>query len=271
MKGKLFLFIIGIIIGVLIGLYFTKFSTMLIPEKHKETTIDYTKENSFLSELIEGHEEFKEHYYPLHEKDFLELVNKGQRPGAIIITCSDSRIMLDRLFSTSPGELFVVRNPGNLAPPYTEDTKELQSSVIASVEYAIDQLGIRDIIVMGHSDCGAMKAIYTQADVSSLPGLNRWLSTDQVLLQQFMKKHQDKSLSKSEGLVLFEKFSVVGQLYHLSQYPIVKKMLKAKKVNLHGWFYDLRSGGVDYYNPEKKGFLPLIRNIPPEKVQHSHA
>jgi len=213
MKTKIFLLIIGLAVGSFVGLYFTQISSTLTPKRNAKTTVDYGKENDFLSDLINGHEEFKTHYYPLHEKEFLNLVENGQKPGAIILTCSDSRIVLDRLFSTNPGQLFIVRNPGNLAPPYTSDIAQLQASVLASVEYAVNSLGIKDIIVMGHSDCGAMNAIYSKADLSGLPGLIRWLSIDDALFKSFSKKHQENPLTKEEGLFLFEKFSIVGQLY----------------------------------------------------------
>ena len=260
MKTKIFLLIIGLAVGSFVGLYFTQISSTLTPKRNAKTTVDYGKENDFLSDLINGHEEFKTHYYPLHEKEFLNLVENGQKPGAIILTCSDSRIVLDRLFSTNPGQLFIVRNPGNLAPPYTSDIAQLQASVLASVEYAVNSLGIKDIIVMGHSDCGAMNAIYSKADLSGLPGLIRWLSIDDALFKSFSKKHQENPLTKEEGLFLFEKFSIVGQLYHLSRYPILRELLKDKRVHLHGWFYDVRSGGIDYYDTNKKGFFPLSLN-----------
>ncbi len=257
MKVKIFLLIITLTIGIFIGLYFTQFSSMLTPKRNVKTTVDYKKENNFLSDLINGHEEFKTHYYHLYEKEFLNLVDNGQKPGAIIITCSDSRIVLDHLFSTDPGQLFIVRNPGNLAPPYTSDSTQLQASVLASVEYAINNLGIKDIIVMGHSDCGAIDTIYSRANILEFPGLKRWLSIDDGLFKAFLKKHQENPLTKGEGLFLFEKFSIVGQLYHISQYPILRELLKDKRVHLHGWFYDLRSGGIDYYDTNKRGFFPL--------------
>lgn len=257
MKTKIFLLIIGLAIGTFVGLYFTQFKSVLTLKRSVKTEVDYGKENDFLSDLINGHEEFKTHYYPLHEKEFLDLVDNGQKPGAIIITCSDSRIVLDRLFSTNPGQLFIVRNPGNLAPPYTIDSTQLQASVLASVEYAVHHLGIKDVIVMGHSDCGAMNAVYSGADLSGFPGLIRWLSIDNDLFKSFQKKHQEHPLTKKEGLFLFEKFSIVGQLHHLSHYPILRDLLKDESVHLHGWFYDVRSGGIDYYDTDKKGFFPL--------------
>ena len=257
MKTKVFLLIIGLAVGTFIGLYFTQFKSVLTLKRSVKTEVDYGRENDFLSDLINGHEEFKTHYYPLHEKEFLDLVDNGQKPGAIIVTCSDSRIVLDRLFSRNPGQLFIVRNPGNLAPPYTNDSTQLQASVLASVEYAVHTLGIKDIIVMGHSDCGAMNAVYSGADLSGFPGLIRWLSIDSDLFKSFQKKHQEHPLTKKEGLFLFEKFSIVGQLHHLSRYPILRKLLKDESVHLHGWFYDVRSGGIDYYDTDKRGFFPL--------------
>ena len=125
-----------------------------------------------------NHQHFKQLYYKLHEEEFARLVKEGQNPKAVYIGCSDSRVLPDLLLGTKPGDLFVIRNAGNFVPTY--DKSIPWDGVAATIEYAIEVLGIREIIVCGHSHCGAIQGLYTQKNSKTSITLKTGLNLDRT-------------------------------------------------------------------------------------------
>jgi len=205
-----------------------------------------------------GHEEFKRVKFKANEDRFKKLVSEGQNPKALFIGCSDSRVMPNMITSTDAGDLFIVRNIGNFVPPFKPDSDF--HSTAAAIEYAVSILGVSDIIVCGHSDCGAIKAVYQspQASPENIHTI-KWLELGG------MAKHVAKtalpSADKSELLDYTEKVSVIFQLENLLSYPAVKRGVEEGKLFLHGWHYDLATGNILYYDDEEMVFRELgIKN-----------
>lgn len=203
-----------------------------------------------------GIETFKETYFKKHKRDFIELVKKGQHPKALFITCSDSRVVPNIITSTKPGELFVTRNVGNFVPPYKpDDDYHATASVI---EYSIMHLEVEDIIICGHSDCGACKALYEDhsAHKEDMIHTINWLK-----LGEPAKELALKSIPKENKEQLFratEKFSLLFQYQNLLTYPIVKRKMEEEKLQIHLWYYRIDKGEVRYYDYEDKKFYPIV-------------
>jgi len=204
-----------------------------------------------------GIETFKTIYFKKHEKDFLELVEKGQNPKALFIGCSDSRVIPNLITSTSPGDLFVVRNVGNFVPPYKPDNDF--HSTAAGIEYAVNHLEVDEIIVCGHSDCGACKALYEDYSTRKDDMIHtiKWLELGQPVKELALKSVPEDN--RTELLEATEKFSIIFQLQNLLTYPSVKKKVEQGILHLHGWYYRIDSGEVEYYDPDDKLFYPLLK------------
>lgn len=208
------------------------------------------------NKLILGNELFQKSYFKAHEKEFLSLAKKGQQPKALYIGCSDSRVVPDLMTNSNPGDLFVVRNVGNFVAPYKPD--EDFHSTASAIEYAVSVLKVKNIIVCGHTHCGAIEAIHSKC-CSSDPELvhtNTWLTLGEQAKSQALLAlgvNADKNLL----LRLTEKLSVISQIENLLTYPSVKKRVDNEEISIHGWIYDIESGEIEYYDPESSQFLPV--------------
>jgi carbonic anhydrase len=196
-----------------------------------------------MNRLLEGLVKFREETF--HKKsELFKRLSHGQKPRVLFITCSDSRIDPSLLTDTEPGELFIIRNAGNLVPPYGAQI----GGTTATIEYAVAVLNVSDIVVCGHSDCGAMKALAQPKDLDTLPAVRHWLihaeSTRRVVEENF------SNLSSEEQYSTLIKENVLIQLDHLRTHPTVVSRLRRKALNLHGWVYSLHNGEVWVYDHE---------------------
>lgn len=190
-----------------------------------------------VTKLLEGINRFNETVVPERESLFAELAN-GQSPATLFITCADSRVDPSLITQSEPGELFVVRNAGNIVPLLDESGSSPDGNA-ASIEYAVEALNVTDIVVCGHSSCGAMGALQDLGSVTGLPSVARWL------------EHSHELLDSPEGVddlaALIER-NVLLQLEHIATYPAVKARLADGSITLHGWVYDIGSGSVVAYD-----------------------
>ncbi|MEW2806854.1 carbonic anhydrase [Streptomyces massasporeus] len=161
---------------------------------------------------------------------------EGQYPEALFITCSDSRVIPAMITGARPGEIFELRNAGNIVPPYGRPGA---CGEAATIEYALEVLGVQDIVVCGHSHCGAMGALKSGDDLSSLPGVDAWLRLARPELASVLETApDDPSLPEvSQG-------NVVNQLAALRSYPVVRQRLDSGRLRLHGWYYEVDTGFV---------------------------
>jgi carbonic anhydrase len=209
-----------------------------------------------MKKLLKGLREFKRSYYCSHQ-DLFEQLSEGQKPRVLFITCSDSRISPSLLTQTDLGELFVIRNAGNIIPPYGATN----GGEGAAVEYAIHALGIEEVIVCGHSHCGAMKGLLKLPKLEDeMPLVYEWLKHSEAT-RRLLKENY----SHLEGEDLIEMAvaeNVLSQLDNLRTYPVVRSKMHQGKINLYGWIYQIETGEVLAYDPDADEFNPLIPDIP---------
>lgn len=189
-----------------------------------------------MEKLYKGIHKFQVHFKK--QREFFEKLGEGQSPIVLFITCSDSRIDPNLVTNSKPGEIFILRNVGNIVPPFSAVSDK--NSIAAAIEFAIEGLNIRDIIVCGHSDCGAMKAIYKNDDFFvKMPHLKNWLK-----FAESIKENIKKDLENIEIQQITEKNNILHQLKNLTTYPIVRELLDKGELRLYGWYYDIKSGKI---------------------------
>jgi carbonic anhydrase len=206
-----------------------------------------------LKEYAQGNELFRS-YFKKNKESLLELVRSGQSPKALFIGCSDSRVIPDLMVQSNPGDLFVIRNVGNFVPPYKPD--EDFHSTASGIEYAVSVLNVQEIIICGHSHCGACEYLFESIEDPSLVHTKKWLE-----LGNSAKTSAILSLGvnapREDLLRLTEKLSVIKQIENILTYPNVKKRFEAGDLNIHGWYYDIETGRIEFYDAETYQFLPL--------------
>lgn len=211
-----------------------------------------------MQELIQGVHRFHHKVFSTRKGLFERLVG-GQHPEALFITCSDSRIDTGLLTQSDPGDLFVLRNAGNIVPPHGSSPGEE-----ATIEYAVNALGIRDIVLCGHSHCGAIKALLNPEDVAGMPAVARWLehaeATRRIVRENYGHLEGDRLISAAV------QENVLVQIEHICTLPAVAAKLARGDLRLHGWVYKFETGQVFAFDPEKNQFLPLSTVSEPPPV-----
>ncbi len=208
-----------------------------------------------LAKYAEGNALFQRAYFKKHEEDLLNLVENGQHPKALFIGCSDSRVIPDLMVQTKPGDLFVIRNVGNFVPPYKPD--EDFHATASGIEYAVSVLKVSEIIICGHSHCGACKALYEPISDPSLIHTKKWLQLGEKAKSMALLTH-GKDGDQEALLRVTEKLSIVSQIDNLLTYPYIKKRLDDENLYIHGWYYNIEDGSIEYYDPEHYEFKPLV-------------
>ncbi|TJZ76137.1 carbonic anhydrase [Chitiniphilus eburneus] len=190
-----------------------------------------------MKKLFEGAQRFRTHTHPYRHQLFRTLA-QGQQPEVLFITCSDSRIDPNLLTHTEPGDLFVLRNAGNIVPPHGSGGCGEQ----ATIDYAVMALGVAHIVVCGHTDCGAMKALFDPASLEGLPTVGRWLAYAEAT--RSVVHCMCHELPATEQLEEAVRQNVRVQLNHLRTIPSVNARLAQGRLQLHGWVYDIARGDV---------------------------
>jgi carbonic anhydrase len=204
-----------------------------------------------MRKLVHGIVDFRNRVRPVARETFARLA-LGQSPDVLFIACSDSRVAINVFASTEPGDLFVVRNPGNIVSPAAADGLSVaDESEAAAIEFAVGQLAVRDIIVCGHSSCGAMGALLMGRENVSAPHLRSWLRHAEHALERIPDRTAAGAadeLSKANALV---------QLDHLRSYPLVSRAEKEDGLRLHAFWFDIADAEVLAYDPGEGSFMPL--------------
>ena len=189
--------------------------------------------------LLKGLHHFQSEIFLSH-KELFERLAQGQNPDVLFITCSDSRINPNLLTQTNPGDLFILRNAGNIIPPYGASN---------------GGEGVKDIIVCGHSLCGAMKGLLHPEDLRDMPAVAAWLSHAEATRRTVRENYSD--LEEEQLLNVAIQENVLVQLENLRTHPAVSARLSRGQLNLHGWTYKIETGEVFSYRPDEGQFLPL--------------
>lgn len=211
-----------------------------------------------MKKLIEGIVEFRRSV----QKDYREAFGRlaaGQAPDTLFIACSDSRVVPNTFASTNPGDLFVLRNVGNLIPPSGDGgLSTADESEVAAIEYSVETLNVSGIIVCGHSECGAMRALISDRNQVQSPHLRSWL------------RHGDAAMERLRaGVVLdpallehnqLSQLNVLLQMEHIQSYPTIRKRIEDGKLSVHGWWFDIAHADVYAYEDELKRFVLIDEN-----------
>lgn len=205
--------------------------------------------------LIRGIVDFRNNTLPGYREKFAQLALE-HKPDALMIACSDSRVVPNLFASSDPGDLFVVRNVGNLVPPcpcYTETVDDKSEG--AAIEFAVEALGVKDIIVCGHSECGAMRAVFGGRDKVESPHLRDWLAYGEPALHTLLS-----GTGLCQGLEPHNRLSqlnVLHQIEHLQTYSAVHKRIQDGTLGLHGWWFDIAKAEVRTFKPELGTFVAI--------------
>jgi carbonic anhydrase len=202
-----------------------------------------------MRKLVEGIHRFQQGVFGPQRDLFRRLVD-GQEPDALFITCSDSRIVPNLITQTEPGELFIIRNAGNIVPPWG-----VESGEAGTLEYAVEVLTVSDIIVCGHTHCGAMKAVIDPSQTRELPALASWLRHCEGTRRILSKAYPDLTGDDLVETAVAE--NVLVQIEHLRTHPSVMAALARSKVTLHAWVYNIAEGEVYAFEPEIGQYVPI--------------
>lgn len=203
-----------------------------------------------MQKLLDGLHDFQAHVFASH-RELFERLAEEQHPEALFITCSDSRINPNLLTQTDPGELFIVRNAGNIIPPHGA----LVGGEAATIEFGVAGLGVKDVIVCGHSHCGAMNSLLSPPPAEDFPALRAFLSHAEATRRIVNENYGH--LTGDALLTAAIQENVLVQLENLRTHPVVAAKLARKELRLHGWVYRLETGTVFAFDPQEGQFLPL--------------
>ncbi len=206
-----------------------------------------------MKKLIEGAVAFRQNDFEKYEQLFSKL-EKEQKPHTLFIGCSDSRVVPSMITATGPGELFIIRNIANIVPPYKVSGEYL--AAISAIEFAIESLGVENIVVCGHSNCGGCAALFKPVEYFlKLPHTRKWLELALPVKDKVMEMLPEGTYASREWLA--EQLNVVEQIRHLLTYPFIAEKYVKGLLAINGWHYIIETGEIYSYNAVK-GVFELI-------------
>ncbi|QLF68837.1 carbonic anhydrase [Peteryoungia desertarenae] len=206
--------------------------------------------------LIDGYRNFMSGRYDDARDRYRMLAEQGQKPQTLVIACCDSRVAPEMIFDAGPGELFVVRNVANMVPPYEPDGQFHATS--AALEFAVQALRVRDIIVMGHGRCGGIRAALDQSAAPLSPGdfIGKWMGLVAPAAEQVQT---DTSISPSDRQTALERISIRNSIANLRTFPCVAELERRGKIQVHGTWFDISNGELWIMNPHSLEFELMQR------------
>jgi carbonic anhydrase len=211
--------------------------------------------SSFPENLADRFRRFKQRHFLPNAEQYEELATYGQTPEAMIISCSDSRVDPETIFGAMPGELFVVRNVANLIPPY--ETGGKFHGVSAAIEFAALNLRVKNLIVMGHSGCGGVKAALDQSAAIQTESqfISRWMSMLDDARLHVLASHQTRPHAEKQRAL--EKEGVKTAIKNLRTFPFISQLEDKGRLALHGAYFDIATGTLSVLNHSRNEFFPL--------------
>ena len=209
-----------------------------------------------MQRLIEGVHKFRNEEFGHYRNLFRKLSQQEQKPHTLFITCSDSRVLAELITQSKPGDLFVVKNVGNIVPPASAigDT----NSTAAAIEFAVENLRVSDIVICGHSQCGAISALLGETPVgSSMPHLRDWLHLADPVLETVKKEYAHLRTAAERSSAAAGENILFG-LDNLHSYPCVQERLMEGTLQLHGWYFRIATADLFAYDPNTRQFSPLV-------------
>lgn len=206
-----------------------------------------------IGKLISGFRTFKATTFSRQQDVIHHLLEQGHKPSTLVISCSDIRLPPAEIFATNPGDLYVINNIGGLIPKF--GTSGI-AGILSALEYAINDLEVQNIVVLGHAKCDGMKMMMSDKFVAEKEGLSEvmkvWLSVAAEAREAVKKQMADKSAE--EQLSACEHESIIITMRNLLTYPYIKKRLDQNKLNIFGWYFNIESGTISAFNPDTKFF-----------------
>jgi carbonic anhydrase len=204
-----------------------------------------------MERLIQGHKRFLAEAFPARRDQF-HLLAEGQQPETLFVTCADSRIVPDLILQTQPGDLFICRNAGNVIPRAGEPA----GGVSATIEYAVEVLRVRHLIVCGHSDCGVIRALMNPGGLAELDSVRDWLQHVEPAWSYVDEVERNAGeLTRHTALT---HANVLVQLDNLRTHPYIQRATGEGRLRVHGWYYDILSGRIERYDEQAAKFVPLM-------------
>jgi carbonic anhydrase len=204
-----------------------------------------------MDRLIEGYKRFLAEVFPAKKSRF-RLLAESQSPAYLFITCADSRVLPDLILGTEPGDLFIARSIGNIVPAASQDA----DGVTATIEYAVEVLRVRHVIVCGHSDCGAIKAALDRKKLENLPQAQRWLEHVKAAFDH--RQPLNPADGKGAELAALIRGNVVAQLSSLLAQAAVRRAMAERRLAVHGWYYDILTGRIERWDETVRKYMPLV-------------
>ena len=211
-----------------------------------------------MQKLVNGLHKFQSEVFHTHQELFAAL-SKGQEPETLFITCSDSRISPNLITQTKPGDLFILRNAGNLVPTYGPSSSH--GGEAGTIEFALAGLGVKHIIVCGHTLCGAVKGLLNPSSLDKMPAVKAWLEH-----AEGTKRVMEENYSHLTGIELLTaaiEENVLNQLENLRTHPAVRSRMARGELALYGWVYKMETGDVFQFDAETNQFAPVKIKLPP--------
>ncbi|KOF54135.1 MULTISPECIES: carbonic anhydrase [unclassified Achromobacter] len=208
-----------------------------------------------IERFIDGFQRFQRQYYEAAPSLYRNL-REGQQPGTLLIGCCDSRVDPAMLLGCDPGDIFTVRNVANLVPP--PDRDQGHHGVLAAIQFAVEQLRVSRIIVLGHAQCGGIRALMARPQGRSAGEdyLNRWMDIAEPARARVLRQMPDAP--EAERRRACEQASILISLRNLQALPCVDRAAQAGGLTLHGWYFDLMSGALLAYSQRADAFLPMV-------------
>jgi carbonic anhydrase len=209
-----------------------------------------------IEKFLHGFQQFQNKYF-VDENALFDHLRKGQQPSTLVIACCDSRADPGLLLGCDPGDIFVIRNIANLVPPCDEDNQ--YHGVSAGIQFAVQNLGVKHIIVLGHSQCGGIHALFTETLAKPQRGpdyVQKWLSIAAPAKARVQEEFSKHSLVKQ--IHACELASILTSLNNLTSYPWLNEAIENAQLSLHGWYFDIQEGALYAYSPSNDRFMPLV-------------
>ncbi len=209
-----------------------------------------------IDKLVEGIGKFQKKDFSKHKNEYINLVKNGQNPKALFIGCSDSRVAPNIITNSKAGDLFMHRNVGNFVSPFGSD---VGTEIASTIEYAVNELNLSNIIVCGHSHCGAIHALnhIESLDSNNMPNLIQWLKNGNRVKEIVENISIKKQLNQEEKLKYMEKISVIFSLQNLLTYPYVCEKVIQGSLKIVGWYYTIETGEIEQFNEEDSRFYAI--------------
>lgn len=204
-----------------------------------------------ITNLVEGFRRFREQHFERHDNLYQQLVKQGQTPRILVVACCDSRVDPALVFDCDPGDLFVIRNVANLVPPLED--RQGHHGTTAAIEYGVNVLGVRHIIVLGHAHCGGINALVRAGGVCAQGSyIDDWMCLAEIARAEVMEEMPDAALEEKERAC--EQRAILVSLENLKTFPWVRDRVQNGTLMLHGWYFDIELGQLLHYDAATRQF-----------------